>query len=299
MKLRRVISFLILSALVITIAGCNNEEKNESIDRSVSTVSSENNVETEKSTKDQSSNESIEENIVDNEDEDNKESTNENVSKDSSENDNETEKSTQDQQLNESDEEVSTDNHAKVDYENAETFESDLNAGVNLEGKIVTFKVVGCEPDSAFGYNLWAGEHLNFVSNSKSDYKIGDTVTVKVVSIRSVLGSWIISYTSPDDNIPTTSVTESNPENDSTDYNDITKFETDLNSGKSMEGKIVSFVVNDIKPQSAFGYNLITGEHLNFVSASNPNVKVGDTVRVKVTEVSTVLGSWIIKYDMM
>ena len=57
MKLRRVISFLILSALVITIAGCNNEEKNESIDRSVSTVSSENNVETEKSTKDQSSNE--------------------------------------------------------------------------------------------------------------------------------------------------------------------------------------------------------------------------------------------------
>ena len=256
MKLRRVISFLILSALVITVAGCNNEEKNESIDRSVSTVSSENNVETEKSTKDQSS--------------------------------------------NESNEEISTDNHTKVDYENAETFESDLNAGANLEGKIVTFKVVGCEPDSAFGYNLLAGEHLNFVSNSESDYKIGDIVTVKVVSIRSVLGSWIINYTSPDDdNTPTTSVTESNPENGSTDYNDITQFEADLNSGKSMEGKIVSFVVNDIKPQSAFGYNLITGEHLNFVSESNPNVKVGDTVRVKVTEVSTTLGSWIIKYDMM
>ena len=84
-----------------------------------------------------------------------------------------------------------------------------------------------------------------------------------------------------------------------TDYNDINEFESDLNEGKSMEGKVVSFVVDDIKPQSAFGYNLITGEHLNFVSTSNPNVKVGDTVIVKVTEVSSMLGAWSMRYDMM
>jgi len=299
MKLKRFILPLILSVLVVTVAGCKNEEKSESFNTNTSSVSSEDSVETEKSSKDQSSNESNNETVVDSQDESKIESTNENISKDLSENNNETEKPTQDQSITESDKEISTENNTKVDYENAETFESDLNTGANLEGKIVTFKVVGCEPDSAFGYNLMAGEHLNFVSNDISGYKTGDIVTVKVVSIKSVLGSWIISYTSPDDNTPTTSFTESTQEDVSIDYTDITKFEADLNGGKSMEGKTVSFVVSDIKPQSAFGYNLITGEHLNFVSTSNPNVKVGDTVRVKVTEVSSMLGSWIIKYDMM
>ena len=289
MKLRRVISFIILSALAITLSGCNNETKNNSKDENISIVSTENDEETEKSTNNQPSNEVKEE-----------KTNNEDVSNLSSENFNKTEKNTQDQTSTDFGEESGSNSHTKVDYENAEAFEKDLNIGANLEGKIVTFMVTGCKPDSAFGYNLLAGEHLNFVSNNKADYKNGDIVTVKVVSVRSLLGSWIISYTSPDDkNITATSIEESSNEIVSTDYNDINEFEADLNEGKSMEGKVVSFVVDDINPQSAFGYNLITGEHLNFVSTSNPDVKVGDTVIVKVTEVSSMLGSWIIRYDMM
>lgn len=81
-----------------------------------------------------------------------------------------------------------------ADFEKAEDFESALNSGDDLTGKVVTFTVSELIPDSAFGYNLTAGEHLNFCSNTNPGAKAGDTITVKVTGIQSVLGSWIISY---------------------------------------------------------------------------------------------------------
>ena len=81
-----------------------------------------------------------------------------------------------------------------VDYEREEDFEAALNAGEDLTGKTVTFTVREVHPGSVFGYNLYAGEHLNFVSSQNPGVKQGDTVTVKVTEINSVLGSWIISY---------------------------------------------------------------------------------------------------------
>ncbi len=83
------------------------------------------------------------------------------------------------------------------------------------------------------------------------------------------------------------------------DYNNAEEFEAALNNGEDMTGKIVTFTVSDLKPNSAFGYNMIAGEHLNFCSDKNPNVKSGDTITVKITEVSSMLGSWIIRYDMV
>lgn len=80
------------------------------------------------------------------------------------------------------------------DYANAESFEAALNNGENLEGKVVTFEVENLEPQSAMGYDIWAGEHLNFVSNSNPNVKAGDTVTVKVKKVESMLGSWFITY---------------------------------------------------------------------------------------------------------
>ncbi len=80
------------------------------------------------------------------------------------------------------------------------------------------------------------------------------------------------------------------------DYENEESFEAALNEGQDLEGKTVKFVVRQIKPQSAFGYNIIAGEHLNFVSSRNPNVSVGDIVTVKVTEVRSLLGSWILEY---
>lgn len=81
------------------------------------------------------------------------------------------------------------------------------------------------------------------------------------------------------------------------DYEDAASFEAALNTGTDLTGKTVRFKVDAIVPDSAFGYNLQTGEHLNFCSTKNPGVKVGDTVTATVKEVSSMMGSYVITYD--
>ena len=81
-----------------------------------------------------------------------------------------------------------------IDYGDAESFETALNEGKNLEGKIVRFVAGEFHPNSAWGYNVWAGEHLNFVSSEHPDIQEGDTVVVKVTTVKNALGSWIINY---------------------------------------------------------------------------------------------------------
>ncbi len=81
-----------------------------------------------------------------------------------------------------------------IDYADAEAFEAALNAGENLEGKVVQFTAQELHPDSISGYNVWAGEHLNFISSRNPDIKAGDTVVVRVTTIESVFGSWLINY---------------------------------------------------------------------------------------------------------
>ena len=83
------------------------------------------------------------------------------------------------------------------------------------------------------------------------------------------------------------------------DFADAATFEAALNSGEDVEGKVVTFVVNEVVPDSAFGYNLQAGEHLNFCSENNPKVKKGDSITVKVTEVTSMLGSYIISYKIV
>lgn len=91
--------------------------------------------------------------------------------------------------------------------------------------------------------------------------------------------------------------TEKNEEEIIIDYGDAESFEAALNEGKNLEGKIVQFVVRDYKPDSAFGYNLISGEHLNFISSRNPDAQVNDTVIAKTTTIESLMGSWIIHYE--
>lgn len=83
---------------------------------------------------------------------------------------------------------------SKPDYTEAKA-ESALNAGKDLKGKTVQFKVDKVEPNSALGYNLQAGKHLNFVSQENPDVKKGSTVIVKVKKVANTLGSWVITYT--------------------------------------------------------------------------------------------------------
>jgi len=81
------------------------------------------------------------------------------------------------------------------------------------------------------------------------------------------------------------------------DYEDVVTFEQALNNGEDLTGKTVVVTVNKLVPDSAFGYNIQAGENLNFCSPDNPNVKEGETLTVKVAEVTSMLGSYIIKYE--
>jgi len=81
-----------------------------------------------------------------------------------------------------------------IDYADAESFEAALNNGKNLEGKVVQFTADELHPQSAYGYNIWAGEHLNFISSRNPDVEVGSTVVVKATTIESISGSWFISY---------------------------------------------------------------------------------------------------------
>lgn len=79
------------------------------------------------------------------------------------------------------------------EYSSAEIFESDLNDGYNLENITVTFKVKDIKEESIAGYNLWAGEHLNFLPNeAPQTISIGDLVTAKTINIKKRGSSWLI-----------------------------------------------------------------------------------------------------------
>lgn len=80
------------------------------------------------------------------------------------------------------------------DYIDAESLEAALNAGLDVTGKTVQFSVLKFVPDSAFGYNMQAGEHLNFCSDTDPNVSVEDTVIVEVTKVSTWFGSYIISY---------------------------------------------------------------------------------------------------------
>ncbi|MCX0290678.1 YgdI/YgdR family lipoprotein [Lactobacillus kullabergensis] len=81
-----------------------------------------------------------------------------------------------------------------ADYPNIKDAEADLSKGKNLKGKTVQFKIKKFEPQSSFGYNMETGKHLNFVSPENPNAKKGDTVFLKIKKVKSVLGSFVITY---------------------------------------------------------------------------------------------------------
>lgn len=81
-----------------------------------------------------------------------------------------------------------------IAFQDAGSFEAALNRGDDLVGATVTFVVNEVHPDSYYGYDLWAGEHLNFIFSEDQNVLEGDSVTVKVISVdTSASGSWIIN----------------------------------------------------------------------------------------------------------
>lgn len=74
------------------------------------------------------------------------------------------------------------------------------------------------------------------------------------------------------------------------------EFETALQNGEDVTGKTVVVKVTEVEPNSAFGYNIHAGQHLNFVSAENPGVEAGDEFVVTIDRVASMFGSFIITY---
>lgn len=86
----------------------------------------------------------------------------------------------------------------------------------------------------------------------------------------------------------------------SVDYKTAKDFEKAINDGKKVKRKIVLFKVNDYQPDSVLGINTWAGEHLNFISKEELDVKKGYYVLGKVTkEPEKVLRSWEIKYEVL
>lgn len=109
-----------------------------------------------------------------------------------------------------------------------------------------------------------------------------------------------LEFYAPDDSSVETTYQEETTEDYTLDYVDAESFESALNSGTEVEGKIVQFEVNEYKPDSALGINCWAGEHLNFISENGLDVEAGDTIVGRVTEEPTkFFGSWEIHYEVL
>ncbi|MCR5542627.1 MAG: fibronectin type III domain-containing protein, partial [Eubacterium sp.] len=91
--------------------------------------------------------------------------------------------------------------------------------------------------------------------------------------------------------------TKKNPSD--VDYSTAAELEAALNKGVNCEGKTARIKIKEFHPDSLLGYNLWAGKHLNLVSSSHPNVEVGETIKIRITSVQNLLGSWVINYEKL
>ena len=89
-----------------------------------------------------------------------------------------------------------------IDFGDANVFEEALNNGENVTNKIVSFEVTEIHPNFSLGFNLWSGQHLNFVSPSPVDVKPRDILTARITNVTNMLGSWFINYEIISDAVP-------------------------------------------------------------------------------------------------
>lgn len=218
-----------------------------------------------------------------------------------------------------------------IDFADAESFEYALNHGSNLEGKIVQFTVCSYHPDSALGYNAWAGEHLNFISDTDLRLSEGQKVFAIANEISKVLGSWVIRYEVVENAVSTDQTCSSE------DFSKIDKlyqskyyFTNNVYVGKKV--KIVITDVDVILPGNKFNTfsekallrfkyemtnlsedtEVTAGNWLYYFKAiqdNNPNTinelssgiqedtQYHDTQRAKIKPNGTVVGIWVYELD--
>ena len=178
-------------------------------------------------------------------------------------------------------------------------YDVDVYVGDSLEGTIAHGDT------KIFNLHLDKGTHaLRFISAENDNLTGGATLHIhKDESLK-----YKISCSSSGIDVDT--IVGTTPPNDDTnggtetgytlDYADAASFEAALNNDEKVNGKVVQFVVNSYKPDSALGINCWAGEHLNFISENELNVVAGDVIIGCVTaEPSKVFGSWKIPYIVL
>ncbi|EAV38994.1 prophage Lp2 protein 7 [Oenococcus oeni ATCC BAA-1163] len=74
-----------------------------------------------------------------------------------------------------------------------------------------------------------------------------------------------------------------------------TQAEVRLNSGKSIDSKVIKVKINKVENKTALGQNLQAGKHLNFYPVSQQYaLKKGDTVLFKAKKAKSIFNSWLI-----
>ena len=146
-----------------------------------------------------------------------------------------------------------------IDFEDAASFESALNDGEKVNGKIVQFDVVEYKPDSALGINCWSGEHLNFISETELDVQKGDIIIAFITKEPSkTLGSWKIPYEvveiNPDagDKEETDAVKTENTEEATTEEETTTEPETTTESETTTEPETTTEAETTTAPSSEY-----------------------------------------------
>ncbi len=84
------------------------------------------------------------------------------------------------------------------------------------------------------------------------------------------------------------------------DFFSAEEYEYALNHGEDTPGKVVRFEVREFRLDNALGYpNIWGGEHLNFVSSEDPQVREGDIVTVRICATRNVGNHWFISYELL
>ena len=86
----------------------------------------------------------------------------------------------------------------------------------------------------------------------------------------------------------------------SLDYNSAEDLESALNSGADVSGKTAKIKIDEVNSGLMdLYYTGWAGEHLNLISESEPDFEAGDIIKIRVTKVSSLLGSWLIAYTLI
>lgn len=171
--------------------------------------------------------------------------------------------------------EDSSEEEVIIDYGDAESFEAALNEGKNLEGKVVRFVAGELHPQSKLGYNVWVGEHLNFVSSRNPDIQEGDTVTVRITSIENLLGSWIIDYEKVENGIVNKdTITYSKSKETTAVTTEKSKTTTKANESEKEETKTEMSVSNEPAEENTYEHN----EYYDIVETASFQNIIGSTI---------------------